>query len=157
MTRRGGGPWYGRDRDCILFDGPARAFPGLRVIKSKGRRTYRLRLDVPYYEPRNVEIRFENWSRVPSIFVDGPSSPHRYKEDGDCLCIWDPRDPLEQRWVFQDGLLALINHIQAHLFREAWWRETGEWLGPEAPHSRVKEPVSQETIDERARPDSGPP
>src|SRR2546422_7956217 len=23
----------------------------------------------------------------------------------------------------------------AHLFREAWWRETDEWLGPEAPHA----------------------
>jgi hypothetical protein len=21
-----------------------------------------------------------------------------------------------------------------HLFKEAYWRETGEWLGPEAPH-----------------------
>jgi hypothetical protein len=33
--------------------------------------------------------------------------------------------------VFEDGLLALINHIQAHLFRKAWWREHDEWLGPE--------------------------
>jgi hypothetical protein len=152
MAQRGGGPWYGRDRDCILFDGPARAFPGLRILKGKGGRVYRLRLAVPYYEPRDVEIRFEDWSRVPSIFVDGPSSPHRY-DDGDSLCIWHPRDPPEQRWVFEDGLLALLNHIQAHLFREAWWRETGEWLGPEAPHSHVKEPVKNEITHERARPD----
>jgi hypothetical protein len=43
--------------------------------------------------------------------------------------------------VFADGLLVLLNYIQAHLFREAWWREKGEWLGPEAPHSPPKEPV----------------
>jgi hypothetical protein len=108
---------------------------------------------VPYYEPRNVEIRFEHWSRVPSIVIDGPSSPHRYKADGDSLCIWHPQDPPEQRWIFEDGLLALINHIQAHLFREAWWRETGEWLGPQAPHGPVKEPVREAIADERKRPD----
>jgi hypothetical protein len=108
---------------------------------------------VPYYEPRHVEIRFEHWSRVPRIFVDGRSSPHRYKDNSHCLCIWHPQDPPEQRWVFEDGLLVLINHIQAHLFREAWWRETGEWLGPEAPHSPVKEPVREELADEHDRPD----
>jgi hypothetical protein len=53
--------------------------------------------------------------------------PHR-------LCIWDPDDPDENRWVFKDGLLVLMGLIAAHLFREAWWRETGEWLGPEAGH-----------------------
>jgi hypothetical protein len=41
--------------------------------------------------------------------------------------------------VFEDGLLALLNHIQAHLFREAWWREHGVWLGPQAPHGPPKE------------------
>jgi len=24
--------------------------------------------------------------------------------------------------------------VAAHLFEEAYWRETGEWLGDEAPH-----------------------
>jgi len=103
---------------------------------------------VPFYEPRNVEIRFTGSYRVPRILVDGPSSPHRYKTDGDSLCIWHPQDPPEQKWVFEDGLLALLNHIQAHLFREAWWRETGEWLGPEAPHVPVKEPVRDAADDD---------
>lgn len=106
---------------------------------------------MPYYEPREVEIRFGDWSRLPRIYVDGPSSPHRYKAEGDALCIWYPKDPPEQKWVFEDGLLALLNHIQAHLFREAWWRETGEWLGPEAPHVQVKEPVKSDNDDDRDR------
>jgi hypothetical protein len=48
--------------------------------------------------------------------------------------MWYPDDPKENRWVFEDGLLALLGHISAHLFREAWWRETGKWPGPESGH-----------------------
>jgi len=95
-----------------------------------------------YYESRQVEIRFENWSQTPRVFVDGPTdSPHRYSDGS--LCMWYPDDPPEQRWVFSDGLLVLLNYIQAHLFREAWWRENDEWLGPEAPHGPPKEPVKR--------------
>jgi hypothetical protein len=25
--------------------------------------------------------------------------------------------------------------IAEHLFKEAWWRERGEWIGEEYPHS----------------------
>ena len=97
-------------------------------------RVYKLKVNVPHYDVRQVEIRFEkNTARTPHIFVDGPRSPHRYKDGS--LCVWHPSDAVEKRWVFEDGLLQLIGHIEAHLFREAWWRETGEWLGPEAPHS----------------------
>jgi hypothetical protein len=109
-----------------------------------------------------VEIRFENWARVPNIYVDGPSgrgvaSPHRYGPRQ--LCIWYPSDPPEAKWVFGDGLLMLVCHIQLHLFREAWWRETGgpnggEWLGPQAPHAEPKEEESTEDGEHRQdRPD----
>jgi hypothetical protein len=101
-------------------------------------------MEVPYYEPRNVSVTFEDWSRHPIVRTDGPDSAHRYDRNGH-LCMWYPSDPPEQRWVFEDGLLVLLNIIQAHLFREAWWRETGEWLGPEAPHEPVKEPVKEQT------------
>lgn len=109
-----------------------------------------MRREVPHYETRTVEIRFTDWSRTPTVFADGPNeSPHRYSDGS--LCMWYPHDPPEQKWVFADGLLALLNLIQAHLFREAWWRETGEWLGPEAPHAPVaKEPVKEEE-EERGR------
>jgi hypothetical protein len=101
---------------------------------------------VPYYESRLVEIRFTDWQRTPKVFVDGPKeSPHRYPDGS--LCMWYPQDPPEQKWVFDDGLLVLLNYIQAHLFREAWWHEKGEWLGPEAPHTPPKESVME--ADER--------
>ena len=90
------------------------------------------------------------WSGLWSFqFQNAPSgsSPHRYDDNG-TLCIWYPNDPPEQKWEFEDGLLALINHIQAHLFREAWWREHDEWLGPEAPHAQRKEPAKE---DDRCR------
>lgn len=96
-----------------------------------------------------MEIRFEKTTPYsPRIYVDGPGSPHRYPDDNS-LCIWYPRDPPESRWVFRDRLLALVNHIQAHLFREAWWRETDEWLGPQAPHGPPKGEVKTEG-EERA-------
>jgi len=101
-------------------------------------------MEVPHYESRRVEISFTDWSRLPVVRVDGPSSPHRYDDRGS-LCMWYPDDPPERRWVFGDGLLALLNIIQAHLFKEAWWREYGEWLGEEAPHAPVKEPAAETT------------
>ncbi|MGA9762637.1 MAG: hypothetical protein WBQ14_09455 [Gaiellaceae bacterium] len=146
-TARGGpprqtGPWYGRDRDRICFEWSARGFQGLRPVKSGGDLTYYLQLDVPHYEQRQVEIQFRHGSYMPHVFVDGLTSPHRFTDD-DSLCVWCWKDPIEKCWVFRDGLLVLINHIQAHLFREAWWRETGEWLGPEVRHATPKEPVRE--------------
>lgn len=93
-----------------------------------------LSLDVPGYESRRLRIAFDRKHReVPRVFAGGPTrSKHRYKDES--LCMWFPNDPEELRWVRSDGLVALIGHSIAHLFREAWWRETGEWPGPEAPH-----------------------
>jgi hypothetical protein len=144
------GPWYGRDLDVLRFDHSARSFPGLTIERGRrGGRFYRVRMAVPYYESRLVEIRFTDWARAPKVFVDGPrASPHRYSDGS--LCMWYPKDPPDQKWVFDDGLLTLLNYIQAHLFREAWWREKGPpWLGPEAPHRRPKESVPE--ADERDR------
>jgi hypothetical protein len=108
-------------------------------------------MDVPHYEPRNVEIRFENGDYVPVIKADGPGSPHRYANNGS-LCLWHPDAAADEKWVFEDGLLALLNHVQAHLFREAWWRETGEWLGPEASHGPPKQRVQHDERVDRVAP-----
>jgi hypothetical protein len=87
---------------------------------------------------RLVTIEFER--RVytfPRVFADGPTdSPHRYNDRGRTkLCLWLPGDEPERRWRVEDGLLALFGIAAHHLFKEAWWRETGEWLGAEAPHA----------------------
>lgn len=137
--KRYGGPWYGNDKRRAVFErGVKQQFPKLsgttRKSGSKSGRTYKVLLDVPHYEQRHVEIFFSK--RAPSsakITADGPTdSPHRYSERK--LCIWYPDDPVSEKWVVEDGLLMLLGLIIAHLFREAWWRETGEWLGPEKGH-----------------------
>ena len=142
--KRYGGPWYGNDVQRTVFErGAKRHFPALQCVTRTGGprvgRNYDVLLDVPHYEERRVEILFPR--RAPTraeISADGPSdSPHRYG-DGH-LCIWYPDDPPGQKWVFEDGLLVLIGMTTAHLFREAWWRETGEWLGPEVGHSPVED------------------
>jgi hypothetical protein len=90
---------------------------------------------VPYYEARDVTISFGKHADpdTPFMTADGPTrSPHRYADGA--LCIWYPDDPPERRWTRQDGLVPLLDLVALHLFREAWWRESGEWLGPQAPH-----------------------
>lgn len=141
-----GGPWYSDYRKLVMFErGAIEQFPSLKAAnKRSGReiwREYNLTIDVPEYEPRKVIIKIRPGSgSTPKVKADGPtSSPHRYDENDGELCMWYPWDPKENRWIFTDGLLHLLVLIQAHLFREAWWRETGgknngEWLGPEIPH-----------------------
>lgn len=80
-----------------------------------------------------MTILVRSGGREPSVLVDGPTtSPHRY-DDGS-LCMWHPNDPSAHRWLPEDGLLDLLDATADHLFREAWWRDHDEWLGPEAPH-----------------------
>lgn len=102
--------------------------------------TYQGQVEVPGYKARTVTIEFDyKLPAHPCVFADGPSgpeaSPHRYPwRRRTALCIWHPSDPPERRWVPNDGLLALFGMAAEHLFKEAWWRETREWLGEEYPH-----------------------
>jgi hypothetical protein len=65
----------------------------------------------------------------------GSRPPHRYADRGRTrLCVWHPGDPVDRTWVPEDGLLVLFGMLAEHLFKEAWWREHGEWLGEEYPH-----------------------
>jgi hypothetical protein len=141
-TRRPGdfkAPWWRRE---IAARGRMEAgihlqHPGIKISKSAKKLSYELDLDVETYESHHVTIIFEA-DYLPSevkVFADGPSeSPHRYKDGS--LCMWRRKDPPELRWLPKHGLVALIEMTRRHLFREAWWRETGgwdggEWLGPE--------------------------
>lgn len=104
---------------------------------------YKTTLEVPGYEPRNISIEFDHrYPSSPEIFADGPSgreaSPHRYpNRNRTCLCVWYPGDPDSAKWTPDDGLLLLLGMVAEHLFKEAWWRETGEWLGQEYPHAEL--------------------
>jgi hypothetical protein len=122
-------------------------FPDLtrRPVGSRkyARIAYGLTVPVADYEPRKIELRFPKTTPEPSparIYADGPeASPHRYgptpKDPRLALCVWYPEDPPERRWVWQDGLLSLVEMVRIHLFKEAYWREKAVWLGEEAPHS----------------------
>lgn len=122
--------------DRLRFERGARvAYSGLcgRPTKRTTGFRYSVTIDVPYYEPRNVTIIFPARCHAPTVFADGPTeSPHRY-QDGS-LCMWHPHDPRSMQWRFDHGLLDLLDTVRAHLFREAWWREHQEWLGPEVGH-----------------------
>lgn len=145
MRRRKPEPWFTDIPARLRFQAAARReFPGLQErATGRGRDaviTYRLRVSVPHYKDREITIRLANYTEAYclSVTADGPTaSPHRYDEHR--LCMWKPSDPPDQRWVAEDGLLALIRHAQVHLFKEAHWRETGKWVGPQAPHDGPKE------------------
>lgn len=130
--------WPGRLVDRLHFERGARAaYPALHGEVTghaiDGGFRYSAIVEVPFYEVRTVTIIFRKRSLSPLVFVDGPSeSPHRF--DNGALCMWHPDDASSMRWRFKNGLLDLLDAIRAHLFREAWWREHEEWLGPEVSH-----------------------
>jgi hypothetical protein len=139
--KRQRGPWYGDFRRRLAFERDASKLPGYRgaLDRQPGHTGYRMTLtiDVPHYEARTVKVVFRSRTpEHPSVYVlddEGENpSPHRY-DDG-ALCMWHPKAHPSQRWVFADGLMALVAQVALHLFMEAWWREFGYWLGDEAPH-----------------------
>lgn len=152
MTRFGKthtGPWYADEKSRIVFERQVQKyFPEVRrgTAKVDGETllAYRTRVEVPFYESRKVEILFypRHTPGTPIVLTDGPiESPHRYPSfERRRLCLWYPHDPPEARWIWDDGLLHLLGLTRLHLFREAWWRESGEWLGPQAPHSLSEKP-----------------
>ena len=143
LGRRRGELWFDDDKRRAIFEGNAPdLFPGIRG-RTEGRGTHRSReytvaLTVLEVGIRAVEITFKARNPPkPVIRVDGPEdSPHRYADGS--LCVWDWRDPESSRWVVDDGLVHLLRLVQGHLFREDWYREWGEWPGPESPHTIAK-------------------
>lgn len=140
--RRGkppGGPWYGEFRRRLAFERDVRRmYPGLggQLGHHRGLEgfTYRLSVEVPTYGPRELTIVFpRRHTRSPRVFADGPTV-NRHRFDDGSLCMWYWPDPPDRRWTFDQGLLALINHAILHLFKEAWYLDTGEWLGDEVIH-----------------------
>lgn len=111
----------------------------------KAKILYDLTVSVPEYdEHRRVTIRLTNFTdpSLDGVTVDGSTeSPHRRGTTDLCLWRWDA--PPEKQWTADEGLLALIQYVRVHLFREAYWRETGGydggiWAGDEAPHGDGK-------------------
>ena len=142
-------PGDGRSTQLVECDAYA-VYPGLRRSSTGHRKyarvAYRLQVPVEHYESRTIEMHFRRPTAEPAltrVYADGPvESPHRYAphpkdaQQRTSLCIWYRADPPELRWVPADGLLTLIELTRVHLFKEAYYRETGEWLGAEVPHDQ---------------------
>jgi hypothetical protein len=144
-------PWYHDFRKRLRFEaGVRKEFADVKDRKiGKGWQAeivYDLTVDVPEYaERRKVTIRLTNFAdpTLKSVTVDGScESPHRRGKTDLCLWRWDAEP--ERQWTGDEGLLALIQYVRIHLFREAYWRETGGydggiWAGDEAPHGDAKD------------------
>ena len=138
-----GGPWYGEFRLRLPFERDARReYPlrgGLGQHQELTGFVYRVTVEIPTYGPRQLTIMFpRRYPKSPRVFADGPFLGRHRFGDGS-LCIWYWRDPPEWKWIFEQGLLTLINHAILHLFKEAWFTDTGEWLGDEITHDPQKE------------------
>ena len=139
-----GGPWFGISTERILFERGLRTAYPLTAIRTIGHaasaiREYELILPVPRFDPRLVQIRFTGpqLSPWPQVFADGPTeSPHRFEDQS--LCMWFRGDPPDKVWLPWDGLVRLLDHVRLHLIKEAVWRETGRWMGPEVGHQTRK-------------------
>jgi hypothetical protein len=131
--------WYARPAPRIYFQHRL-ADCGLRVRAIRPPRPHRdgyalaARILVEDVPEQTITIVFGPAEPgVPHVYTDVPTaSPHRYRDGA--LCMWFPGDPPERRWTRRDGPVALLGQVVAHLLREEWWRQTGEWPGCEAPH-----------------------
>jgi hypothetical protein len=133
-------PWFAPPAPRIRFVRDLAAVGAVAAARSStypGGFQVDLTLHPDGIEPRQVSIQFSLGAPdTPHVLVDGPTeSPHRYSNN--TLCMWYPDDPRDRRWVPSYGSADLIVRIAAHLIREAWWRQTGEWIGPEVSHGRV--------------------
>ena len=97
-----------------------------------------VRVRIPVYE-EDCTLRIElEEGRPVRVTAEGWTGSMKHTYGSNRLCMWYPDDPAERRWDRQDGLLKLADTAVAHLFKELFYRETGEWLGEEAPHSAPK-------------------
>jgi hypothetical protein len=79
----------------------------------------------------------------PIVMADGPRTMrHRFPTfRPTALCLWYARDHRTMRWRLEDGLANLIDLARVHLVREAWFRETRIWSGPEVHRDPNKTPI----------------
>ncbi|ROP44379.1 MULTISPECIES: hypothetical protein [unclassified Rathayibacter] len=131
-------PWFAKPAPKIRFVRDLAAVDAVRVAKSTYAVGFRVEFELePDGVPRRkVSIDFSrNSPNTPRVHVDGPEeSPHRYS-DG-TLCMWYPGDPPSAKWLPRDGAAQLITRIGVHLIKEQWFRQSGEWIGPEITHER---------------------
>ncbi|MCU1348894.1 MAG: hypothetical protein JWO56_1924 [Acidobacteria bacterium] len=89
----------------------------------------------PLPNMRRIAIVFNDRpSRTrPTVMADGPRTKrHRFTAYRPLpLCLWFADDSPEKQWRLENGLVGLVDITRLHLLREARFRQTGRWLGPE--------------------------
>ena len=114
-------------------------YPSFRAIKKDNKLIFvgllQVREDLPEYK---VRIEY-NGSLDPYVFVDRPklvdNAPHVYRATKR-LCLYHPAN---YNWN-ADKLIAkdIVPWTAAWIYFYEYWLRTGEWVGPEAPHGKVK-------------------
>ncbi len=140
--------WIPGPHGLAAFEGDAKRHYDLDPVKGdlfNERYAWRARVQVPGYdlthsllielEEFSVHVTVEDWT--------GDRLKHTFGRNR--LCMWYPNDPPEKTWQKDDGLLKLLDTAVQHLFKEHYYRETGEWLGEEAPHGPKVEASSDPT------------
>ncbi|HSX05097.1 MAG TPA: hypothetical protein VLF69_01365 [Candidatus Saccharimonadales bacterium] len=81
----------------------------------------------------NVIVRVVLDDRYATVLAPSMSNlRHVYASDlGQALCLWYPHDPPHRKWNFDNGLLALLDIVKLHLYKELRFKETGAWPGEE--------------------------
>ncbi len=104
---------------------------------------------MPVYDEDYV-LRIElDERRAVSVTAEGWRGPMRHTFGANTLCMWFPKDPPDRQWNRADGLLKLVDTAVAHLFKELYFRETGEWLGEEV-HRDVPKIEQRAALDRAA-------
>lgn len=104
---------------------------------------------VPAYNERYV-LRIElDERRAVQVTAEGWHGPMRHTFGANKLCMWFPKDPPDRQWNRADAVLKLVDTAVAHLFKELYFRETGEWLGEEV-HRDVPKIEQRAPLDRAA-------
>jgi hypothetical protein len=96
---------------------------------------YRFAIDVPVHDDQRIAtLDFASFDSPAQtvIHLDGPPCLRHRWPDGS-LCMWLDSDPPDHRWVPDDGLLALVGHVEQHAYGEAECRAGRDWPKPESP------------------------
>ncbi|MDZ4063479.1 MAG: hypothetical protein U1E22_02320 [Coriobacteriia bacterium] len=125
-------------------------YPGVQRLSLAGegfdKVLYVVSVEVDYFGRRQVSVLIDEHGTHlrPRVWAADPRPLKHQFKDGS-LCMWHVWDPPDKRWVYEDGLVALLDLAKFHLYREERYRETGRWMGPEAPHDLPRHPGSGST------------
>jgi len=135
-VRDPGDAWFEWVAEQIIFERDARR-EGMtfkrELLSDPPGLAYRFAIDVPVHdEQRLVHAVFKATPPEIRVWIDGPvCRRHRWQDRS--LCMWFASDPPEQRWVPEDGLLALATQVEQHAYCEAECRAGNAWPKPESP------------------------